>query len=77
MMSAEKSDLGEVALIDDLTVSPIGVMKGDTAPLSGLAAVPVELVNLGVANAGEATTTNADTSTSASSTAPLRDFMVT
>ena len=53
-----------VIVIELVSVSPIGDMRGETAPLSGL--VPVEvLVSLGVANAGAATTMTAETSTSA------------
>ena len=61
---------------DDESVE--GVMKGDTAPALCTSAllVPLEAVMFGVANAGEAITTSADTSTSATSAMPLKLFML-
>jgi hypothetical protein len=52
----------------DLVV-PIGVMNGEIAVL------PLESVRFGVANAGEATTTNADTNTNTTSKLPLKAFI--
>jgi hypothetical protein len=51
-------------------VLPIGVMNGDTA------LVPLDAVTFGVANAGDATTTRADTKTSATSTLLLKCFII-
>jgi hypothetical protein len=55
----------ERAVICDLVV-PIGVMNGDTAVL------PLESVRFGVANAGEATTTNPATNANTTNKPPLK-----
>jgi hypothetical protein len=57
-----------------------GVMKGATAfgecGFGGIGVLlPLEAVRFGVANAGDATTTRADTKTSATSTLPLIDLI--
>jgi hypothetical protein len=51
-------------------VVPIGVRNGDTG------VVPDDAVRLGVANAGEAMTTNAEANTSATNAVLLRAFIV-
>jgi hypothetical protein len=68
----------DLATIDEFAVVvPIGVMNGETAPLSGLPALAlVAVVNLGVAKAGELTTTIAESSMSRTSTPFLGDFMM-
>jgi hypothetical protein len=53
------------AVFCDLVV-PIGVMNGDTA------ALPLESVRFGVANAGEATTTNPATNANTTNKPPLK-----
>jgi hypothetical protein len=55
--------------VNDDVDEVIGVMNGDTA------LVPLEAVMLGVANAGEATTTAAETNTNATRTPLLKDFI--
>jgi hypothetical protein len=60
----------------EVVEAPIGSTNGESALLSGLTAVPVEPVNLGVAKAGEATTTTADANTNATSTPALRVLML-